>query len=113
MRIFGFRKERKIANEINRLPSLLEENPEDAKSRLMLTNLYLETGDQETAIKEYHVAAKQLTAEGLDLEPIAIYKKILSLDGISLTEKSLAYFEEWENRGWRALLTPTGNPSRD
>jgi len=96
MKIFGFRKKSKIADEINGLLKLLEENPEDVKSRLMLANLYLETGDQETAIKEYHATAKQLSAEGLDLEPIAIYKKIFSLDGISLTEKSLASVQEAE-----------------
>jgi tetratricopeptide (TPR) repeat protein len=96
MKMFGFRRKNEVATEIKRLRSLLEKNPEDSKSRLTLANLYLRAGDQETAVKEYHASAKQLGAEGLGLESIAIYKKILSLDGISLTRESLASVEEAE-----------------
>ncbi len=94
--MFGFKKRKKTPDEINRLLSLLEENPGDTKSRLMLANLYLESDDQKTAVKEYHTAANQLNIEGLDLEPIAIYRKILSLDAVPLTPESSASLQQAE-----------------
>ncbi|NIM98116.1 MAG: hypothetical protein GTO24_08575, partial [candidate division Zixibacteria bacterium] len=94
--MFGFKKRKKTADEINRFLSLLEENPGDTKSRLMVANLCLESGDQKTAVMEYHTAANQLSAEGLDLEPIAIYRKILSLDAVPLTPESSASLQQAE-----------------
>lgn len=94
--MFGFKKKDDLPNEINRLLTHLEENPGDTESRLTLANLYLQAGDQETAIKEYHAVAKELKAEGLNLEPIAIYKKILNLQGISLTKGSQAAVQQAE-----------------
>ncbi|NIQ40091.1 MAG: hypothetical protein GTN81_16130 [Proteobacteria bacterium] len=91
-----FRKKRKINAEINELLRLLEENPEDVKSRLTLANLYLETDDQKKALEEYRAAVRQLRVEGSDLEAIAICKKILTLDGCSLPENSSALIEQAE-----------------
>ncbi len=94
--MFGFKKKDDLPDEINRLLTHLEKNPGDTESRLTLGNLYLQAGDQETAIKEYHAVAKELRAEGLNLEPIAIYKKILDLQGISLTKGSQAAVQQAE-----------------
>ncbi len=96
MRIFGFGKKKKPADEIKRILNILKENSEDIKSRLMLANLYLQSGDQQMAAKEYHAAAKELSVQASDLEIMAIYKKILSLDGINLTEKALRSAREAE-----------------
>jgi tetratricopeptide (TPR) repeat protein len=97
MNLFPFRRRKKITDEINRLRRVVEENPRDSNSRLTLAGLYLETDDQETAAKEYQAVAEQLSAEGLDLEPIAIYRKILTLDAVVLTDTSLATAQEAEN----------------
>jgi len=59
-------------------------------------------GNQESAIREYQTAARQLSAEDFDLEPIAIYKKILSLDTLSLSKESLASLQEAEELLLRA-----------
>jgi tetratricopeptide (TPR) repeat protein len=91
-----FRRKRKINAEINQLLRLLEENPEDVKSRLTLANLYLETDDQKKALEEYGTAVRQLRVEGSDLEAIATCKKILTLDGLSLPENSSASVEQAE-----------------
>jgi tetratricopeptide (TPR) repeat protein len=104
MKGFGFKKKHKLANEINRLFGLLKENPDDTKSRLRLANLCLQVGDEKTAIKQYCGAAKQLGAEGLYLEPIAIYRKILSLDSISLVKGSLATIQKAEEHLAKARM---------
>jgi tetratricopeptide (TPR) repeat protein len=96
MKIFGFRKKTKIADEINRLPSLLQKSPTETLNRIKRANEYLEAGDQESALREYQKAAEDLAAEELDLEAIAIHKNILSLAGVSLSRKSLALIEEAE-----------------
>jgi tetratricopeptide (TPR) repeat protein len=96
MAFLGLGKNKKTVREIRRLINILEKNPEDTKIRLTLANLYLENGDEETAISEYHAAAQQLSAEGLDLEPIAIYRKILNLDSTSLAEKSFVSIQKAE-----------------
>jgi len=97
MNLFPFRRRKKITDEINRLRRVVEENPRDSNSRLTLAGLYLETDDLETAAKEYQAVAEQMSAEGLDLEPIAIYRKILTLDAVVLTDTSLATAQEAEN----------------
>jgi len=100
--MFGFGRKNRPANEINRLLGLLKEDPKDTKNRLTLANLYLQAGDQEMAMNAYLAAAKQLSAEGLDLEPIAIYKKILSLDARFLTKVTSATVQEAEELLLRA-----------
>jgi tetratricopeptide (TPR) repeat protein len=94
--MFGFGKKDTIADEIKQILSTLEAQPNDTKSRLKLASLYLRSGDQETAVEHYREAADQLSAEGSYLEPIAIYQKILSLDGFSLTQTALAAVREAE-----------------
>lgn len=96
MKIFGTRKKNKDVDEINRLLGRLEENPADTESRVKLADLYLQAGDQKSAIWQYQTAAEQLTALGFDLESITIYKTILTLDGGSLDKRSLASFEKAE-----------------
>ncbi|NIO37419.1 hypothetical protein GTO27_06915 [Candidatus Bathyarchaeota archaeon] len=94
MEIFRFKKKNKVTYEINRLLSHLEENPVDAEMRVRLADLYLQVGDQQSATREYQRAGRQLGTEGLDFEAIAIYRRILSLDGLSLTKDSLALLQE-------------------
>lgn len=96
MRIFGLRKKSKVVDETNRLLGRLEENPADTESRVKLADLYLEAGDHESAIWQYQTAAEQLSALGLDLESMTIYKRIFTLDGGSLGKRSLASFEKAE-----------------
>jgi tetratricopeptide (TPR) repeat protein len=90
MKLFGFKRKKKTADEISRLGSLLDQNPEDSESRLALAHLYVQVGDYDKAYGEYRTAARVLSAQGADLESIAIYKKILSIVGSSLPEDSLA-----------------------
>jgi hypothetical protein len=97
MKMFGFRSKNEVGTEIKRLRSLLEKNAEDSKSRLTLADFCLKAGDQETAISEYYVVAKQLSTEGLDLELIAVYRKILDIQAMSLTERSLSVVQEAED----------------
>ena len=116
MTMLGFRKKTRAGDEIDRLHNAPEENPEDTRSKRILANLYLENGDQEKAIREYHTAAEQLSTEGLDLEPIAIYRKILSLGSPAVAEKSLASVREAEkllSRAKRAYEEILGVGSTD
>ncbi len=92
----GFKKENKVFKEINSLLGLLEKKPADTETRLRLADLYLQAGDQASAIKAYLTAAKYLSAADFHLEAISIYQKILSLDGFSLNQKSLVSLEEAE-----------------
>ncbi len=96
MKIFGSKKKKKVVGDIKRLVRGLEENPEDTESRVKLAGLYVETGDRESAIQQYQIAAEQLSAHEFDLESIAVYKRILTLDGGSLSKRSLAAFEKAE-----------------
>ncbi len=82
--------------DIKGLVRALDENPEDTESRVKLAGLYVETGDRESAIQQYQIAAEQLSAHDFDLESIAVYKRILTLDGGSLSKRSLAAFERAE-----------------
>jgi len=59
--------------------------------------LYLRVGDKKSAISEYQKAAGSLSGEGFNLKAISIYKKILTLDSMSMrNHKFLAalYTEE-------------------
>ncbi|MBW2059165.1 MAG: tetratricopeptide repeat protein [Deltaproteobacteria bacterium] len=89
--MFAFRKKRKNGKKIDQLLGVLERNPEDAKSRLKLAELYLRGGDKNSAIDQYRKAAKYLGDEGFNLKAISIYKKLFTLDGMNLDDyKSLA-----------------------
>ena len=94
--MLGFKRKRKRVDQLEKLRRHLEENPEDSESRLILANLYLKAGNQEAAIEEFHAAVRHLSTKGLDLEPIAIYKRVLSLDGIPMSMESLARMHEAE-----------------
>jgi len=89
--MFVFRKKNKPSKEIDQLLSLLENDPENTKNRVRLADLYLRAGAKKSAIREYQKAATYLSEEGFNLKAISIYKKIVSLDGMSLSSyKSLA-----------------------
>lgn len=93
---FGSRDKDNASDEFSHLLSVLEEDPTNTGTRARLEDLHLGAGDQKSAIREYRRAAKHLGAEGLDLESIAIYKKILSLDGFSLNIEALASLQNAE-----------------
>lgn len=95
--MFVFRKKNKDGKKIDQLLALLENDPENTKNRLKLADLYVRAGDKKSALPEYQRAAKYLSEEGFNLKAISIYKKILTLDGMSWNDyKSLAslYTEE-------------------
>ncbi len=95
----------KVTDEMNRLLNRLEKNPADTENRMRLAELHLQNGDQKSAFREYQRAAKQLSTGGSDLEPIAIYKKLRSLDAISLTKEASASFQEAEGLVLKAKKT--------
>ncbi len=89
--MFAFRKKNKPHKQIAQLLDLLKADPENTKHRLKLADSYLRAGNKKTAIVEYQTAAKSLTGEGFNLKAISIYKKILTLNSMSLdNHKSLA-----------------------
>jgi tetratricopeptide (TPR) repeat protein len=95
--MFVFKKKNKPDKQIHQLRDLLKSDPENTKNRLKLADLHLRAGDKKSAIAEYQTAARYLSEEGFNLKAISIYKKILTLDSMSLTNyKSLAslYTEE-------------------
>jgi len=95
--MFVFRKKNKASKKIDQLLGLIEKDPNNAKNRLRLADVYAREGDKKSAIREYRTAAKHLSGEGFNLKAISIYKKIFALDGMSLSDhKSLAslYTEE-------------------
>jgi tetratricopeptide (TPR) repeat protein len=97
VKIFPFKRKRKIATEIERFCALLEENPGDVESRLKLAHLYHRVGAQKSAMREYWNAATKLSAEGLDLEAIATYQQILTLDHIFPDKQSTEAAQEAED----------------
>jgi len=103
MKIFSFRKKTKLTDEISKLRGLLERNPGDTEIRVRLADLHVRVGDQESAVKELQTAAKRLSDEELVLGTIGIYKRILSLKGISLTKEALALLEEADKLLVKAL----------
>ncbi|NIS70237.1 MAG: hypothetical protein GTO12_15240 [Proteobacteria bacterium] len=95
----------KVTGEMNRLLNRLKENPADTANRMRLAELYLQNDDQKSAFREYQKAAKQLSTGGFDLEPIVIYKKLRSLDALSLTKEASASFQEAEGLLLKAKKT--------
>ena len=89
--MFAFRKKNKETDQIDHLFSLLKKDPENTKNRLKLADLYLRAGDKKSAIREYQTAATYLREDGFNLKAISIYKKLFTLDGMSLSDyRSLA-----------------------
>jgi hypothetical protein len=64
---------------------------------LGLANLYLKAGDQDAAIKALRIAAKQMSAVELDLEPLVLYRKILGLQSLLLPERASVRIREAQN----------------
>jgi tetratricopeptide (TPR) repeat protein len=95
--MFVFRKKNQDSKQIDPLLRLLKKDPENTKVRLRLADLYLRGGDKASAISEYQKAAEYLRGEGFNLKAISMYKRIFTLDGMSLEDyKSMAsvYREE-------------------
>jgi tetratricopeptide (TPR) repeat protein len=95
--MFRLRKKNKEGDKIDQLLHLLERDPENTNHRLRLADQYLRTGNRKSAIQEYQRVAKYLGNEGFNLKAMSIYKKLFSLDGMSLNDyRSLAalYSEE-------------------
>lgn len=116
MRVFG-KEENGTANEIDGLLSLLERNPADTVGQTRPAEPYSPAADQEFAGREYQAAANHLSADGFDLEAIAIYKRLLNSSGVSLTREASASLEEAEDllmrakRAYEAALQT--NPQND
>jgi len=89
--MFAFRKKNKDGERTEQLLRLVKQDPDNAKNRLRLADHYLRTGDRKSAILEYRSAAQYLQREGFNLKAISIYKKLFSLDPMSLNDyRSLA-----------------------
>jgi tetratricopeptide (TPR) repeat protein len=83
-RIIDFIKKTKDGKKIEETLSLLENDPDNTTIRLKLADLYLRVGYRQSAIPEYQKAAQLLQREGFTLKAISVYKKLLSLGGMSL-----------------------------
>jgi tetratricopeptide (TPR) repeat protein len=89
--MFTFRKKNKDGERTEQLLRLVKQDPDNVKNRLRLADHCLRTGDRKSAIVEYRSAAQYLQREGFNLKAISMYKKLFSLNAMSLNDyKSLA-----------------------
>ena len=69
-----------LKKTIKEYQRILQEDPNDFKTRIKLGDIYLRRGELAKAIKEYFQVGENYIREELDLKAIAIFKKILVLN---------------------------------
>jgi len=85
--MFSFRKKNKDGEKTEELIRVVKKDPDNAKNRVRLADHYLRMGDRQSAILEYRSAAHYLQTEGFNLKAISVYKKLFSLDAMSLNDR--------------------------
>lgn len=62
----------------------IEASPKDKRLHLKLGDLYLKNGEKEKAVDEYLKAGELHAEEDLNIQAIAIYKKVVSIDPVHI-----------------------------
>lgn len=69
-----------IDRAISEYQKVVEADPKDLRTHLKIAELYLKKGNKASAVAEYTKVAESYTADGFNLQAIAVYKQILKID---------------------------------
>ena len=69
-----------IDKAISEYQKVVEAEPRELRIHLKIAELYLKKGDKASAVAEYTKVAESYTADGFNLQAIAVYKQILKID---------------------------------